>query len=145
MKLSIVITLLFGVLTLNEAFPTIQQVDRAGISIPGIGTIDIGSIASELSMLVVSGIVGFGNGQKIDFMNERCTVYIKSRLVISNFLPKTVYDSQFECGGHLAGVKGSVRGKGKSKTAVEGAIKDFVTKAYNANLLTAEDLVNVGH
>lgn len=145
MKLLIAITL-FAVLSLNaESLPTPQLVDRAGISVPGIGTIDIGNIASELSLLVVSGIVGFGDGKKIDFMNERCTVYIKSRLVISGFLPKTVYDSQFECGGHLSGVQGSARGKKNSKTAVEGAITDFITKAYNANLLTAQDLVNVGH
>lgn len=145
MKFLVIITLI-AVLSLNvESIPTPQLVDRADISIPGIGSIDIGSIASEIGLLVVSGIVGFGDGKKIDFMNERCTIYIKSRLVISGFLPKTVYDSQFECGGHLSGVTGSVRSKKNSKTAVEGAITDFITKAYNANLLTAQDLVNVGH
>ncbi len=71
-------------------------------------------------------------------------MYVKSRLIISNYLPKTVWDAEFKCEGHLSGVTGSNRGRNSSKQAVEGAIKDFIVKAYNAGKITPEDLVSLG-
>jgi hypothetical protein len=67
---------LFVAASSNNASPLTNK--RQSISIPGIGNIDIGGIASDISSLLISSIIGFGDGTKINFLNERCVIRLSA-------------------------------------------------------------------
>jgi len=97
----------------------------------------VSSLAQILAQQLIS-IHQWNDGTTADFMGYQCTSGVKGRI----HSLKWVWDGRFSCPSWTS-ITGNSRGFTGRSGAIEAAIKDFITKALEENLITSEQANNL--
>ena len=96
------------------------------------------NLASSIANYLVN-LHDWNDGTTIDFLGHQCSASLKGRF----HKLKWVWDGMFSCAG-WTDLIGNSRGSSSRTGAIENAIKDFVNKAFENNLITSEQVASFG-